>query len=88
MSSGIHSSVAHVETYMDNEGHAGLMTIQPTINGSGIAVRLIDQGMEQFYIARKATEVCLVAIPGPKWLQDMKDDGWEIITAIDVKRTP
>ena len=63
------------------------MNVNLTMNGCGISISLVDLRREQFHICRnKWGEVHLVAIPSAKWVQDMKDDGWEILHTIDNKR--
>ena len=80
---GISSNSAVVETYRDNEGQAAIANISPAMNGCGMAIYIPNCGKDQFWLCQKHGARFIVMIPGSKWVQDMKDDGFEVIAPID-----
>ncbi len=71
-----------IDTDLDSDCHHAAMTIHPCINDFGISIAML---CGDFYIAKRHGAMHIIAIPSERWLQDLKDDGFEIVQSLNVK---
>lgn len=79
------SRTCAIETDLDTESRYAAMTVHPCVNGFGVGMAML---CGEFYLCRKNGGMFIVAIPSERWLQDMKDDGFEIVESLTRNPVP
>ena len=69
-----------IDTDLDTESRHAAMNVHPCINHFGISIAML---CGEFYLARRHGALHVVAIPSERWLQDLKDDGFEIVQSLN-----
>ncbi len=81
----ITSKTSAIATDIDREGRQGLASVSPSVNGFVFGILMLTG---EFYLARKDGGNFIVAIPSESWLQDLKDDGYEIVQSLTRNEAP
>lgn len=83
----IESTSCLINGYRDSEGFGATARVDQTMSGCGVQIRLVNAGpYGVFWLCRRADDPkndYILLLPGPRWEQDARDAGFELVQKLN-----